>query len=81
MRTARGAPAFMVRVCCVLLIAAGLGGCGAAALVSGTATLTGQAIRTTGKAAGLAARTTLNGARAVGRVAKKPFQRAPDEPE
>jgi hypothetical protein len=56
-----------------------LTGCGAVALVSATATVTGQAIKTTGKAAGTAARATIGGAKAAGRLATKPFRDDPEE--
>lgn len=55
-----------------------LTGCGAASLVGGAATATGQAVKTTGKAVGVVARASIGGAKAVGRVATRPFRK--DDP-
>lgn len=66
---------FRVSVMGFLLI--WLAGCGASALVNGAATATGQAMKTTSKATGTAARATIGGAQALGRMATKPFRKDP----
>ena len=64
----------------VAFISLWLAGCGAASLVGGAATATGQALKTTGKAVGVVARASIGGAKAVGRVATKPFRKGDPPP-
>ena len=52
-----------------------LAGCAATAVVGGAASLTAQAVKTTGKAAGTAARATIGGAKAADRLATRLLRR------
>lgn len=68
-------PGLALRVVAVCAVIVWLAGCGVVAVVDGAATLTGQAVKTTSKAAGMATRATLGGVRAAGRLATRPLRK------
>lgn len=64
----------VLRAIALCLVAAFLAGCMASAAV----TIASQTVKTTTKAAGTAARVTMDGARAISHTVSKPFRRDND---
>lgn len=67
----------VLRIVALCIVSTFLAGCMASAAV----TVASQTVKTTAKAAGTAARVTMDGARAVSHTVSRPFRKdVPDEP-